>query len=78
MFAAAYVGLSRTYQWAGAVFLTMPMKEAMRSAEEHARAAVQLDTGDADAYGVLAMAFLHQGNMGSALTMAQQASHQSR
>ena len=73
MFAAAYVGLSRTYQWAGAVFLTMPMKEAMRSAEEHARAAVQLDTGDADAYGVLAMAFLHQGNMGSALTMAQQA-----
>jgi class 3 adenylate cyclase len=27
MFAAAYVGLSRTDQWAGTVFLTMPLNE---------------------------------------------------
>jgi len=73
MFAAAHVGLSRTYQKAGAQYLTMSMDEAIRLASMHARNAVQLDPGDADALAELSWTLVLQGDQDSALTTARQA-----
>ena len=73
MFAAAYVGLSSSYLWAGATYLTMPLDEATRLTAMHARKAVELDPGDADAQAMLVTALFMRGDMDNALAIAQQA-----
>jgi adenylate cyclase len=73
MFAAAYVGLSRTCLRAGVMYLTMPMDAAVRLATLHARKAVELDPGDADAQAELAAALTLQGDGDNALVIARQA-----
>jgi len=73
MFASAYTGLSRSCALAGAVYLTMPLDEALRLATEHARKAVTLDSGDANAQAELAADLRYQGDMDNAREIAQQA-----
>jgi adenylate cyclase len=73
MFATAHVGSSRAYQRAGTQYLTMPRDEAVKLASVHAREAVQLDPGDADALAELAWTMFLQGDMENALATARQA-----
>jgi hypothetical protein len=49
LFAAAYVGLSFAYFWAGFQYQTMQSDEATRLGAMHANKAVELDPGDAGA-----------------------------
>src|SRR6476646_8158461 len=53
--------------------MTMPMDDAIQSASAHARRAIQLDSGDADARATLAMVAIQQGDMDNALAIARQA-----
>ena len=73
MFVAAYVGLSLTCFLAGSQHQTIPLDEATRLASMHARKAVELDPGDADAQAVLAATIFWQGDMDNALVIARQA-----
>jgi adenylate cyclase len=73
MFATAHVGLSLAYQRAGAQHLTMPRDQAVKLASVHARDAVQLDPGDADALAELAWTMFLEGDMDNALATARQA-----
>jgi adenylate cyclase len=73
MFAAAYVGLAASCLWAGAQYQTMPLDEATRLAATHARKAVELDPGDADAQAALAGTLMNQGDADNAEAIARQA-----
>jgi len=73
IFAAAHVGLSFSYLSAGFLYLTMPSDEALRLGTMHARKAVELDPGDADAYAQLAKALATRGDMDNAEATARQA-----
>jgi adenylate cyclase len=53
-FAPAYVAMSLTYQWQGAVFATLPLQECGPLARGWAEKAVELDPNDADAHAMLA------------------------
>ncbi len=73
LFVAAYTGLSLCYTWAGSRYQTVPLDDAIRLSSAHARKAVELDRGDADAQATLARTLFTQGDMDSALVMARQA-----
>jgi adenylate cyclase len=73
MFAAAYVGLALTDHRKGGVYLTMPMDVAARLAFVHARKAIELDPGDAEAQALLAAGMWVQGDVTNAIAIAQQA-----
>jgi len=73
MFAAAYARLSFSCLWAGARYLTMNLEEATRLGVMHARKAVELDPGDADAQSELAGVLWVWGDMDNALVIARQA-----
>ena len=73
MFAAAYVGLSVACFWAGSQYQAIPLDEATRLGSMHARKAVELDPGDADAQAMLAGTLRVQGDMDNALVIARQA-----
>jgi adenylate cyclase len=53
-FAPAYVAMSLTYLWQGAVFATLPLQECGPLARGWAAKAVELDPSDADAHAMLA------------------------
>jgi adenylate cyclase len=73
IFAAAYVGLSRTYLMSGNVFVTMPRHEAIELGCTHARKAVELDAADPETHAILALALFYHGDMDDALAIARQA-----
>jgi adenylate cyclase len=52
-FAPAYVAISLTYQWQGAVFATLPLQECMSLARGWAAKAVELDPNDSEAHAML-------------------------
>jgi len=73
MFAAAYSGLSLFYLSAGALYLTMPLIEALQLGTMRARKAVELDPGDVDALAQLAKTLSTLADMDNAEAIARQA-----
>jgi adenylate cyclase len=73
IFAAAHVGLTYCYIWAGGLYMSMPVAEAYRLASIHARKAVELDPGDADALAVLAWIQMYQGALDNVVELARRA-----
>lgn len=73
IFAAAHVGLAFSYSWAGGLYMNVPVEEARRLASIHARKAVDLDPGDADAVAGLAWTQMFYGEMDDVLDLARQA-----
>jgi adenylate cyclase len=72
-FAAAHVGLTYCHTWAGGLYMNVPIEEARRLASIHARKAVELDPGDADALAGLAWTQMFYGEMQNVLGLSRQA-----
>ncbi|HEY4172264.1 MAG TPA: helix-turn-helix domain-containing protein [Rhodopila sp.] len=72
-FAGAHVGLTYCHTWAGGLYMNRPMDEARRLASVHARKAVELDPGDADALAGLAWTEMFYGEMNNLLAIARRA-----
>jgi adenylate cyclase len=73
LFAAAHVGLTYCHIWTGGLYMNVPVQDARRLASIHARKAVELDPGDADALAVLAWTEMFYGEMDNVLALARQA-----
>lgn len=72
-FAAAHVGLAYGYSWMAGLYLARPVEEARHMASIHARNAVELDPGDADAVAALAWTQMFYGEMDEVVRLARQA-----
>jgi adenylate cyclase len=73
IFAAAHVGLAYCHMWTGGLYMNKPVEDARRLASIHARKAVELDPGDADALAALAWTQMFYGEMINLLGIARQA-----
>jgi adenylate cyclase len=73
IFAAAHVGLAYGYSWMAGLYLTQAVEEARHVASIHARKAVELDPGDADAVAALAWTQMFYGEMDEVVGLARQA-----
>jgi TolB-like protein len=73
VFAAAHVGLAYGYSWTAGLYLTRAVEEARHTASVHARKAVELDPGDADAVAALAWTQMFYGEMDEVVGLARQA-----
>ncbi len=72
-FAAAHVGLAYGYSWTAGLYLAQAVEQARHVASIHARKAVELDPGDADAVAALAWTQMFYGEMHEVVRLARQA-----
>src|SRR6516165_7432526 len=73
IFAAGYTGLAAAVSWAGTLFLTRDVADALSAAEALARRAVALDGGDAEARARLAIMLAARGDRQGAQAEAERA-----
>jgi adenylate cyclase len=73
MLAAAHIGLAYCHSWSGGLHMTVPVQDAERLASVHARKAVELEPGNAEALAALAWTQMFQGQMDNLLEIARRA-----
>lgn len=72
-FAAAHIGLTYSYSWTAGLYMNVSVEDARRLASVHARKAVELDPGDADALAGLTWIQQFYGEMDNLLGLSRRA-----